>query len=86
MEMPVATRAAENSTSSALELMAKLAVLIIAALLFAGYGIRDGRGQTMATPGWDSKARSNPERMAALRRLAPDRTGAGKSVFGGTAE
>ncbi len=73
MEKLFTTSTAENTTNGALELMAKLAVLIVAALLFAGYGIRDGRTQTMADPGLEAPSYARPDRLAALRRLAPER-------------
>jgi len=52
--------------------MAKLAVLIVAGLLFAGYGIREGRTQTVAGGGVQASAQGSPDRAVMLRRLLVD--------------
>jgi hypothetical protein len=71
MEKPVTVQVADNAANGAIDLMAKLAVLIVAALLFAIYGIGEGRTQPLnggAEPARQGKA----ERVAMLRRVMVD--------------
>jgi hypothetical protein len=65
--------ASVDPTQGAIDLIAKLAVLIVTGLLFAGYGIREGRTQGLQTPGAQVAAQSKAERASELRRVPADR-------------
>jgi hypothetical protein len=75
MENPTTSRSVQATADGAIDLMAKLAVLIVAALLFAGYGIREGRSQTLGAS-VQMPAQGKAERQAALRSSAAERRSA----------
>ncbi len=74
MERIFTTQSDENASEGAVDLMAKLAVLIVAALLFAGYGIREGRTQPMQTRSWQATALVQGDKGVLLRRFATERS------------
>ncbi len=69
-----ATQATENATEGAVDLMAKLAVLIVAGLLFAGYGIRDGRTQPVDSARPTAQGQGDKGQMVLLRRFSAERS------------
>jgi hydroxylamine reductase (hybrid-cluster protein) len=72
MDRNLKTSMSMNTADGAIDLMAKLAVLIVAALLFACYGIREGHSQTLGEPSAQSSPKGRPDRVAMLRRGAAD--------------
>lgn len=71
MEQPISAQAADDARRGAIDLMAKMAVLIVAALLFAGYGIREGQSQPVNGAKARSPTTGKAERTT-LRRAAID--------------
>lgn len=69
-----ATQAAENSTEGAVDLMAKLAVLIVAGLLFAGYSIREGRPQPLDNAHRAAQALGSTGEAVMPRRFSAERS------------
>ncbi len=74
MERIFTTESTENAAEGAIDLMAKLAVLIVAALLFAGYGIREGRTQPIQARGWQATAPAQGDKVVMLKRFATERS------------
>lgn len=73
MDKIFTTQHDDETNDGAIDLMAKMGVLIVAGLLFAGYGIREGRSQTVESADGQATAQGRSERVAMQRRFGTDR-------------